>query len=116
MPLIDLGDITLHYTSYGPSGGTPLLLIHGGWGLAVNGFDFVARTLADEFQLIVPDRRGYGQSTHVVGFDADGINPELVPPLDDLHVHFVDFPKLLRATLVRVERHLPLKYNPIERL
>lgn len=69
MPLIDLGDITLHYTSYGA--GTPLLLIHGGWGLAVNGFDYVARALADEFQLIVPDRRGYGSSTHVVGFEAD---------------------------------------------
>jgi pimeloyl-ACP methyl ester carboxylesterase len=69
MPLVDLDDITLHYTTHGT--GMPLLLIHGGWGLAVNGFEFQTRTLADEFQLIVPDRRGYGQSTHVVGFDAD---------------------------------------------
>ncbi len=46
-------------------------MIHGGWGLAVNGFEFQTRVLADEFQLTVPDRRGYGQSTHVIGFDAD---------------------------------------------
>ena len=46
---VDLGDITLHYTTHGH--GTPLLLIHGGWGLAVNGFEFQTRTLADEFQL-----------------------------------------------------------------
>ncbi len=66
---VNLGDITLHYTTHGA--GMPLLLIHGGWGLAVNGFEFQTRTLADEFRLIVPDRRGYGQSTHVIGFDAD---------------------------------------------
>lgn len=70
MPAIDLGDVTLHYTEHGA--GEPLLLIHGGWGLAVNGFEYQARVLADEFRLIIPDRRGYGQSTRVYGgFDAD---------------------------------------------
>jgi pimeloyl-ACP methyl ester carboxylesterase len=70
MPAIDLGDVTLHYIEHGA--GEPLLLIHGGWGLAVNGFEYQARALADEFRLIIPDRRGYGQSTRVYGgFDAD---------------------------------------------
>jgi pimeloyl-ACP methyl ester carboxylesterase len=68
MPEVVVNDITLHYTTHGH--GEPLLLIHGGWGLGVNGFHYQAKTLRD-FHLIVPDRRGYGRSTHVDGFNAD---------------------------------------------
>ena len=69
MPEVSVNDITLHYTTHGH--GEPLLLIHGGWGLSINGFHYQEKTLAHDFRLIIPDRRGYGQSTHVVGFDAD---------------------------------------------
>ncbi len=69
MPEVPVNDITLHYTTHGH--GEPLLLIHGGWGLSINGFHYQEKTLAHDFRLIIPDRRGYGQSTHVVGFDAD---------------------------------------------
>jgi pimeloyl-ACP methyl ester carboxylesterase len=69
MPEVVVNDVTLHYTMHGH--GEPLLLIHGGWGLGVNSFHFQEKTLARDFCLIVPDRRGYGRSTHVHGFDAD---------------------------------------------
>ncbi len=69
MPSIQLNDILIHYTTHGH--GQPLLLLHAGWGLGVNGFHYQEKALAEEFRMIVPDRRGYGQSTHVVGFDAD---------------------------------------------
>jgi pimeloyl-ACP methyl ester carboxylesterase len=69
MPNAQLNDIVIHYTTHGY--GQPLLLLHAGWGLGVNGFHYQEKTLADEFRMIVPDRRGYGQSGHVVGFDAD---------------------------------------------
>jgi pimeloyl-ACP methyl ester carboxylesterase len=69
MPEVVVSDITLHYTTHGH--GEPLLLIHGGWGLGVNGFHFQEKTLARDFRLIAPDRRGYGRSTQVQGFDAD---------------------------------------------
>ena len=69
MPVIDLGDVALHYTEHGA--GEPLLLIHGGWGLAVNGFDYQVRTLSGDYRLLIPDRRGYGLSTRAYGFDAD---------------------------------------------
>lgn len=69
MPFVDLPDVRLHYTRHGA--GTPLLLLHAGWGLGVNGFAYQQATLADEFELIAPDRRGYGQSSHVDHFDAD---------------------------------------------
>ncbi len=68
MPQVTVDDITLHYTTHGH--GEPLLLIHGGWGLGVNGFHYQEKTLTDAYRLIVPDRRGYGRSTHVYGFDA----------------------------------------------
>lgn len=69
MPFVNLDDLQLHYTRHGV--GMPLLLLHAGWGLGVNGFAYQQETLADEFELIMPDRRGYGQSTHVERFDAD---------------------------------------------
>ncbi len=69
MPEVSVNDITLHYATHGH--GEPLLLIHGGWGLSINGFHYQEKTLTPEYRLIIPDRRGYGQSTHVVGFGAD---------------------------------------------
>ncbi len=69
MPEVVVNDITLHYTTHGR--GEPLLLIHGGWGLGVNGFHYQEKALAHDYRLVIPDRRGYGRSTHVDGFNAD---------------------------------------------
>ena len=69
MPYAELNKVTLYYEEYGQ--GTPLLLLHAGWGLAVNDFAHQQGTLADEFRMIVPDRRGYGRSTRVEMLGAD---------------------------------------------
>ena len=69
MPQVNVSGITLHYTTHGR--GEPLLLVHSGWGLGVNGFHFQEKALAHDYHMIVPDRRGYGRSTHAYGFDAD---------------------------------------------
>ena len=69
MPKVKVGDIRLHYHTHGQ--GQPLLLIHGGWGLAVNGFHYQEKSLANAYRMIIPDRRGYGRSTHAAGFDAN---------------------------------------------
>ncbi len=69
MPIVTLDDLAIHYSTHGH--GHPLLLVHGGWGLGINGFHFQEKALADKFRTIVPDRRGYGQSSHAFGFDAD---------------------------------------------
>lgn len=69
MSTIKLNDISLHYTTHGQ--GRPLLLLHAGWGLAINGFSYQQTALADEFHMLVPDRRGYGGSTRVDHLAAD---------------------------------------------
>ena len=69
MPEVIVDDVTLHYAARGHS--DPLLLIHSGWGLAVNGFHYQEKVLAHDYRMIIPDRRGYGHSSHVVGFNAD---------------------------------------------
>ncbi len=69
MPYAELNEVTLYYEEHGQ--GTPLLLLHAGWGLAVNDFAHQQGALADEFRMIVPDRRGYGRSTRVQMLGAD---------------------------------------------
>lgn len=69
MPYIDLGSSQLYYRAVGQ--GATLLLLHAGWGLAINGFAYQEEALAGEFHMIVPDRRGYGRSTRVESLGAD---------------------------------------------
>ena len=69
MPQLALSDAAIYYQEYGH--GAPLILLHAGWGLGINGFAYQQDALADEFRMIVPDRRGYGRSTHVEKLAAD---------------------------------------------
>ena len=69
MPYIELDGSQLYYCALGQ--GAPLLLLHAGWGLAINGFAYQEKALAGEFRMIVPDRRGYGRSTRVESLGAD---------------------------------------------
>lgn len=70
MPYTEVRGALLHYRKYGHSD-TSLLLLHAGWGLAINGFSYQESELADRFTLIVPDRRGYGRSSLVASLPAD---------------------------------------------
>jgi pimeloyl-ACP methyl ester carboxylesterase len=69
MPQLHLGDAAIYHQECGH--GMPLLLLHAGWGPAINGFAYQQDKLADEFHMIVPDRRGYGRSAHVENLEAD---------------------------------------------
>lgn len=53
---------TLFVRRYGQ--GTPILLLHGGWGYEIHSFDAVAADLSSRgFECIAPDRTGYGRSS-----------------------------------------------------
>ena len=49
--------------------GEALLILHGGWGYSAYPFDHQITALRTNWKVIVPDRSGYGRSTHI----ADGL-------------------------------------------
>lgn len=57
--------VTIHYREFGS--GKPLVILHGGWGYGVYPFDWQIEAFASQFRILIPDRSGYGHSTHVSG-------------------------------------------------
>lgn len=57
-----LGDLSIHYRIYGD--GEPLLLLHGFGSSGIENWGPFLDELSRDFQLIVPDLRGHGQSTN----------------------------------------------------
>jgi pimeloyl-ACP methyl ester carboxylesterase len=60
---VNSGDVSLSYRVFGRSGATPILILHGS-----NYYDSVdwievASALASDREVVVPDRRGWGEST-----------------------------------------------------
>jgi 3-oxoadipate enol-lactonase len=56
--------IEVYYRALGAPDGTPLLVLHGGWGYAFYPFDAQLAALPDH-RVIVPDRTGYGKSPRI---------------------------------------------------
>ena len=71
MPEIQIENARIHYDTYGPDEGIPLLLLHAGWGKVIEGFDPQIAALSGAFRLILPDREGYGQSSRVETLSPD---------------------------------------------
>lgn len=72
MPTIELASsphapgirpVMIHYREHGR--GTPLVFLHGGWGYEVYPFDRQIAAFEKQFRILIPDRSGYGHSTHV---------------------------------------------------
>jgi pimeloyl-ACP methyl ester carboxylesterase len=61
----DVSPVTIHYREFGK--GRPLVFLHGGWGYGVYPFDGQIEAFRNEFRILIPDRSGYGHSTHVAG-------------------------------------------------
>ena len=84
MEKIKINDIELAYTRRGK--GTPLLLLHG-YPLDHHLWDDVAPLLADTFDLILPDLRGFGESTTVDSpFTMDDYASDIAGLLDQLGI------------------------------
>lgn len=54
--------IDIHYRDQGA--GTPLLVLHGGWGYGFYPYDAQIAALPDH-RFVIPDRTGYGRSPHI---------------------------------------------------
>lgn len=58
-----LGPVSIYYREFGR--GTPLVILHGGWGYELYAFSKQIAEFAAEFRILIPDRTGYGKSTSV---------------------------------------------------
>ena len=84
MEKIKINDIELAYTRRGK--GTPLVLLHG-YPLDHHLWDDVAPLLEDTFELILPDLRGFGESTIVDSpFTMDDYASDIAGLLDQLGI------------------------------
>ncbi|MGE0825603.1 MAG: alpha/beta fold hydrolase [Candidatus Binatia bacterium] len=61
---VTINGLRLHYLDWGTTGKPPLVLLHGGSAYA-HWWDFIAPTLAEDFQVLALDQRGHGDSEHV---------------------------------------------------
>lgn len=59
---------TVHYREFGA--GSPLVFLHSGWGYHIYPINRQLHALQD-YRVLVPDRSGYGQSTHPAHFATD---------------------------------------------
>jgi len=62
----EAGPLDIHYREHGA--GTPLLILHGGWGYAFYPFAAAVAALAEDHHIVIPDRVGYGRSPRVTAF------------------------------------------------
>ena len=64
-PLVPgISPVKIYYRSEGE--GETLLVLHGGWGYGVYPFDRQIETLRRKWKVVIPDRSGYGRSTHII--------------------------------------------------
>ncbi|MCK4456035.1 MAG: alpha/beta hydrolase [Thermoplasmata archaeon] len=90
MPLVRISSGDIHYTAHGE--GHPLIALHAGLGTGVGDFRKYIPLMSDRYRFILPDRIGYGRSTHVGSFS----EPFFPKQVDDL-VEFMDALKIEKA-------------------
>ena len=64
MPRVTVNDASIFYRTFGPSGGTPVVLIHGATADGATDWGALAPVLGLHHRVIVPDCRGHGRSTN----------------------------------------------------
>ena len=72
--------LPLHFREYG-DGGDTLVLLHGLFGSSAN-WGSIARALADDYRVLVPDLRNHGRSPHAQGMDYTAMSADLLDLLE----------------------------------
>jgi len=73
-------DIALHYVDINPKAEKTLLFLHG-WPTLWAGWKYQIQEFQDDYHIIAPDFRGFGQSTHPGDVKSSGTMPDLVGDL-----------------------------------
>jgi 3-oxoadipate enol-lactonase len=61
--------VPIHYRDIGA--GSPLVVLHGGWGYEIYPFDRQIATLSRSHRIVIPDRTGYGRSGRLATQEVD---------------------------------------------
>ncbi|KAH7482243.1 Bifunctional epoxide hydrolase 2 [Phytophthora ramorum] len=80
--------VRVHYVDVGPRDGLPVVMVHG-WPDLWFGWRHQISTLSSTYRLIVPDVRGFGQSstpTNLEAYGAKNVANDLVALLDELQI------------------------------
>ncbi|KAE8982070.1 hypothetical protein PR003_g24146 [Phytophthora rubi] len=80
--------VTLHYVDVGPRDALPVVLVHG-WPDLWFGWRHQIQALQSSYRLIVPDLRGFGQSStpqNVEAYGAKNVTNDLAALLDGLNI------------------------------
>jgi pimeloyl-ACP methyl ester carboxylesterase len=84
--------MNLFFRRYGTEGNTPLVILHGLFGISDNWVTF-GRRIADEgFDVIIPDQRNHGHSPHSDNFNYLALTDdlyELIESLDLRNIHLI---------------------------
>lgn len=88
----DVNGLRTYYEIHGKPDGDPILLLHGGFGNA-NNFNAMRPALAEQYKLIVPERRGHGHTPDLPG-------PITYDNMAEDTIAFMDAIGLQRAHLV----------------
>jgi len=70
VPSAQVNDLTMYYEELGPTGGTPLVLLHGAGGTIddqVGGWAGLAPSFADSLRVILVEHRGHGRTDNPAG-------------------------------------------------
>ena len=68
---VDVGPMRMFYDEQGPPDAAPLVLLHGGMGVATDplyGWAGLAPSFAEQFRLVLADHRGHGRTANPAGW------------------------------------------------
>ena len=71
MGYVDVGPMRMFYDEQGPADAPPLVLLHGGMGVATDplyGWAGLAPSFAEQFHLVLVDHRGHGRTANPAGW------------------------------------------------
>ena len=81
-----LGDVSLHWIEAGPQDAEAVVLLHG-WPQSGYAWRRVMPALAEQYRVIVPDLRGFGESSKPAsGYDTRTVGHDIVRLLDHLEI------------------------------
>jgi pimeloyl-ACP methyl ester carboxylesterase len=83
----EVGGVRLRFLVWGPAGGTPVVLLHGGSSSAATWEGFAASLAAAGYRVMAPDLRGHGGSARAASYPLTAFHDDVLGLLNALGLH-----------------------------